>query len=242
MKLKRDGEGHVIVNDNDMPIYVDDDGKDHAYDAPALRKKLDSVNESVTDLRKSNEELSATAKSFEGLDADAARRALDMVSKLDQKKLIDAGEVDRVRKEVADSYQAKVDEAVKQAESLQSNLHEAMVGNAFASSKFIADRAAVPGDVIRSMFGGRFAVEDGRIVASNEHGEVIRDPDNAGEPAGFDVALQQMVDNYPHKDSIIKSEAKGGMGSNGHPSGASTGDFGGDKSSRRAAIESIMQR
>ena len=38
-------------------------------------------------------------KSFDGLDADEARRALELVKNLDDKRLIDAGEVEKVKAE-----------------------------------------------------------------------------------------------------------------------------------------------
>lgn len=90
-------------------------------------------------------------------------------------------------------------------------LRASVIGSAFAGSRYVAERMTVHPDMARASFGGAFTVENGRVVAKDASGGTIYSRANPGEPAGFDEALEALVDAYPHKQQITKA-AIGGAG------------------------------
>ncbi|WP_446915458.1 DUF6651 domain-containing protein, partial [Klebsiella pneumoniae] len=76
--------------------------------------------------------------------------ALDMMTKIDQKKLIDAGAVDQVKADITKSFQAQLDEAHNKNKTLESQLYDSMIGGSFTGSKFIADKIAIPADLLQA--------------------------------------------------------------------------------------------
>ena len=142
----------------------------------------------------------------------AAKKALETVTSIDQKKLIDAGEVDKVRNEISQSFQAKLDAAEKRAAELEGSLYSEKIGGAFARSKFIADKVAIPADFVQAKFGAAFKIEDGKVVAYGQDGNRIYSRARPGEVPDFDEALEILVDSHPTRDAILKGDIKGGGG------------------------------
>src|SRR5690348_15669895 len=164
MKLKLDEQGHVVVADG-KPVYVHEDGKEIPFDAPAAMQKISALNGEAKNHRERAETAEKSLKDFEGLDVVAARKALETVKSLDHKKLVDAGEVDKVKEEVAKALQPKIDEANARAEKFEQQLRSEIIGGSFARSKYIVDKLAIPADLVQARFGSSFKVEDGKIVA-----------------------------------------------------------------------------
>src|SRR5215831_3006277 len=102
MKLKLDDKGAVVVQDG-KPVY-DDNGRDVVFDYDATLQTISRLNGEAKGHREAKEALEEKLKVFDGLDVESARKALDIVKNLDDKKLIDAGEVERVKKEAQDAY------------------------------------------------------------------------------------------------------------------------------------------
>lgn len=223
MKLKLDAQGHVVLQDG-KPVYVHDDGKEIAFDAPGTLTKIAQLNEEAKTHRLAAKAAAEKLAAYEGIDdAEAARKALAVVANLDAKKLIDAGEAEKVRSEIKAAYEAKLGEAKKALEAKESEIYRLQVGGAFANSKFVADRLTVPRDMIEAAFGRNFKVEDGKVVAYDASGNRILSRERPGEPAGFDEALETLVSSYPHKEAILKAgkpgSGGGGPGNGVPPSG-----------------------
>ena len=243
MKLKTvevDGKQYAEIQDG-KPVYVEDDGKEVAFDAVGTRATITRLNSEAKQHRERAEAAEKTAKAFEGItDAAAARKALEVVANLDAKKLVDAGEVEKVKSEIAKGYQAQLDEANSKAQTLEQQLYGEKIGGSFARSKVIAEKLAVPADMVQATFGNRFKIEDGKVVAYDANGNKIFSRARPGELADFDEALETLVEQYPHKDHILKSSGANGGGSQG---GGQTqpkkGNFGGTKEERLAAIKSL---
>lgn len=102
MKLKLDENGHVVVQDG-KPVYVHDDGKEVAFDAPQTVATITRLNGEAKTHREAKEQFEAQVKAFEGLDPVKVKEALGIVQNLDAKKLVDAGEVDKVKTEITDA-------------------------------------------------------------------------------------------------------------------------------------------
>lgn len=237
MKLKTveiEGKTYAVL-DQGMPVYVHDDGKEAPFDAAATVATIRARNAEAKTNRERAEAAEAALKAFDGIeDADAARKALETIAKLDQKKLIDAGQVDAAVSAALKPVQEKLSAEAKRAETLEQQLHGEIVGGNFARSKFIAEKLAIPADMVQAAFGSRFAVKEGKLTASLADGSPIFSRKNPGAPADFDEALEILVDAYPHKDTILKADNKGGSGA---PNGGGNGS--GSKSIPRAAFDAL---
>jgi hypothetical protein len=228
MKLKRDEHGHVVVDDG-KPVYVYDDGKEVPFDAPGAVAKIGQLNNENKTRREAAEEAQAKLKAFEGIaDPAAALKALETVANIDGKKLIDAGKVEEVKAEAKRAFDDQVKAmaeahkpVIAERDQLRGQLHSEKLGNAFSRSKYIADKLAVPVDMVQAAFGSGFKVEDAGIVGY-QGGNKIFSRVKPGDVAGFDEALEIMVDAYPFKDSILKGSGANGGGAGGGAKGGSS--------------------
>lgn len=239
MKLKLDENGHVVVQDG-KPVYVYDDGKEVPFDAVQATGKITQLNGEAKSHRERAEKAEELVKGFEGLDAAAARKAIDTVKNLDDKKLVDAGDVERLKSEWSKARDDDNAKSKAEYEVLQRQYHEEVIGGSFARSNLFAEKTILPNDIAKSVFGDKFSVKDGKLVAVDFHGNVIHSRTNIGEPATFNEAIETLIDQYPNKASILKPAGSGGGGASG--SGAAgtpaKGNFGGTKEERQAAIQS----
>lgn len=217
MKLKTkevNGETVAVIQDG-KPVYVADDGAEKTFDYADLSR----ANAESAARRKENGELKDNLAKFSGIsDPQAAIEAIDKLKTIDQNKLVAEGKLDEVRQEVTASMEAKYKPIVEERDGLKGQLDEALIGGAFASSKYIAEKIAVPVDMVRAQFGGNFTIQDGAVIAKDGNGNVIYGTD--GQPEKFDVALNKIIDGYAGKDHILKgSEAKGGGTKPSHAKG-----------------------
>ena len=145
MKLKLDDKGHVVVQDG-KPVYVHDDGKEVAFDAPGTVSTISRLNGEAKSHRERAEAAEQALKGFEGItDPAAALKALSTVKNLDDKRLVDAGEVEKVKAEAIKAIEDRYAPMVKENETLKGQLNSHLIGGAFASSKFIAEKFAAEG-------------------------------------------------------------------------------------------------
>ncbi|KMN20293.1 DUF6651 domain-containing protein [Pseudomonas weihenstephanensis] len=235
MKLKLDDQGHAVLQDG-KPVYVHDDGKEVAFDAVSTVATITRLNTEAKTNRVAKEAAETALKAFEGIeDGAAARKALDIVSKLDQKKLVDAGEIDTVRNEISKAFQAQLDEVGTKAATFEKQLYEEKIGGAFSRSKYIGDKLAIPADLVQSRFGSAFKIEDGKTVAYDNHGNKIFSRARPGEIADFDEAIETLVEQYPHRDHILKGTGASGSGASNN--GGNGGQ--GNKSISRSQFDAL---
>ncbi|MDF7789589.1 hypothetical protein CG435_10815 [Pantoea ananatis] len=235
MKLKLDENGHVVVSDG-KPVYVHDDGKEVPFDAAGTVATIGRLNAEAKGNRERYETAEASLKQFEGItDAREAVRAIALVKNLDDKKLVDAGEVERVKAEATKALEQRYQPYVEKAERLELELHNEKIGGAFSRSKLIGDKFAIPADLVQAKFGSAFSLEDGRIVAKDPSGNKIYSRSSPGELAGFDEALEIIVDGYSHKEHILKGSGASGSGAHGSQS------VGGKRTVTRAQFDALPQ-
>ena len=241
MKLKLDDKGAVVVQDG-KPVYVMDDGKEVAFDAPATRDTIARLNSEARTHREGKEAAETKLKAFEGIeDPEKARKAIETVKNLDDKKLIDAGEVEKVKREAKEAFDRQLEAVenkykpvVAERDSFKNELHQEKLGGAFSRSKYIGDKLAIPVDLAQARFGANFHIEEGKIRAKGTDGNLVYSRARPGELAEFDEAMEILVDSYPYRDSILK-----GSGATGGGAGGSGGAAGGKKQVTRAQFESM---
>ena len=234
MKLKLDADGHVVVEDG-KPVYTHDDGKDVAFDAPGTAATISRLNAEAKGHREKAQEARAALKQFEGIeDAPAALKALNIVQNLDLKKLVDAGEVEKVKTEAITALEAKYSPIVKERDEFRDALMREKVGGSFSRSKLIADKLAIPADMVQARFGSAFKVEGESVVAYDQSGNKLYSRARPGEIAGFDEALELLIDAYPYRDSILKGSGATGVGAQG-----ANPQHGGKRTVTRAQFEAL---
>jgi hypothetical protein len=245
MKLKLDDKGAVVVQDG-KPVYIDEanGNKEIAFDAPATRTTISRLNDEARQHRERAEAAETKLKGFEGIDdPDKARKALDIVKNLDDKKLIDAGEVEKVKQEAKAAFdeqlraqEKKFKPVSEERDKFKNELFQERIGGAFKGSKFIADKMAIPADLAQARFGSNFVIEDGKIRAKDTSGNPIFSRARPGEIADFEEALEILVDGYTYRDSVLK-----GSGASGGGAGGSGGGADGAKTMKRAAFDALGQ-
>lgn len=233
MKLKTtqiDGKTYAEIDSSGFPVYLHDDGKEIGFDADQAFQKINSLSAEAKTHRLAKEQVESTLKAFEGIeDPVAAKKALETLKNFDDKKLVDAGEVEKVKAEAIKAIEDKYAPIVQERDAFQTQLHNELIGGGFSRSKFIQDNIAVPVDMIQAAFGKNFQIENGKVVAVGADGQKIYSRTRPGEVADFDEALETLVGGYQHKESILKGSQAGGGGyqggGGGHDSGLKRGDM-----------------
>lgn len=239
MKLKTvevEGKTYAEVQDG-KPVFVSDDGKEVAFDAPNTLATISRLNGEAKGHREAKEAAEARLKAFEGIeDPAAALDAMKKIKNLGDKELVDAGKVEEIKAAAIKAVEEKYAPVVQERDKLKSDLYGERVGGQFARSKFIADKIAVPSDILQARFGQHFKDEDGKAVAYDANGNKIYSRANPGETASFDEALEILIDQYPYKDSLLKGSG-GGTGARPGNGGAA----GGEKTMTRDEFNKLPQ-
>ncbi len=205
------------------PVVIHDDGKEVPFDIPATYARMSTDGRENTGLRTKLADAEKRLKAFDGIeDPDAARKALETVVNLDQKKLIDAGEVEKVKADIAKAYDAKLAAADERTRAVEGQLYAEKIGGAFARSKVIADKCAIPAPMVEAYFGKNFKIEDGKVIAYGADGRPVLSRTNPADPAGFEEALETLISADPNKDAILRGQTGAGGGA-GQGGGATVG-------------------
>ena len=235
MKLKLDDQGHVVLQDGE-PVYLGDDGKEYAFDGPHLYGRVQELTRENAKHRTDKEAAETKLKAFEGIeDPAAALKALETVKNLEEGQLVTAGKVEEIKEAAKRVAEAQVETATKavkdqvktlttERDKLTTDFFNEKVGTAFSRSKFIADKIAVPADMLQAMFGTRFKIENGKVIGIGLDGQPIYSRTKGGDLAEFDEAIESMIDAYPNRDTILKGtgSGSGARGGNGGGAGGKT--------------------
>jgi len=239
MKLKLDENGNVVVVDG-KPVYVYDDGKEVPFDAPKSLAKIKELQGEAKSHRLKAEEALGKLKKFEAIeDPDKALEALNVVKNLEDKKLIDAGEVDKLKQQIIEQAKEERGRLVSQFEEDKKSLEEKLklkdgtifgltVRSKFFESPYFSGekpKTLLPPDMAADYFSKHFKVEGDEsnpVVVGYLNGEKILSRENIGEPADFHEAIAVIIENYPMKDRIMR-ETAGGSGAGGNTGGSGSG-------------------
>lgn len=239
MKLKMDESGKPVL-DGELPVFVDEQGQEQALNVADLVAKVNVFSRDLDSLRKRAKQAEDKLAGYNGFDVDAARKALETVQKLDEKKLIDAGEVDKVKRGVIDSYEPKLAERDKKIEELNGSIRKLSVSSKIAASEYIKKNLLIPPDMFEARFGSHFHVEDeGRVVVRDFHGNPIMSRRNPGEYADPDEAIEQLINAYPARDSILRSSGAKGSGAQ---SGDGGQNGGGGSVRRKSDLKGVKEK
>ena len=209
--FEHEGESYAVLKGG-LPVYVDGDGKETTYDPVSMHATIGRLNGESKGHREAKETAEASLKAFEGIDPKKAQKALDIVKNLDDKKLIDAGEVERVIGEKTKVFKEELATSKAETETLRSQYNTEKINGAFAGSEYIKDKLAVPADMAQATFGKHFVFKEGVMTPVDVNGATIYSDSNPGDIATFDEAMEKVVKTYAHRDSILKGSGANGSG------------------------------
>ena len=206
---------------------LQDEAKGHRLSAKALKELIDIAKEAGVDTE--------NLESFRDW-VESATTSIETVKNFDDKKLIDAKDVEGIKKAAIEAqakelakaeaiHKKQFDKATITITDLQNAMFDLMIGDRFSNSKFVKDKLNMPAKVAKAYFGQNFKVEkaeDGKYqVISYQNGEKLFSEVRLGESPDFDEALGLMVAHDPDRDSLLTGAGAGG-------SGAGTGTGNGD--------------
>lgn len=197
--------GNIKITDG-KPTVKGADGKEFGIDAIGAQDKINNITTESNERRKKLGEATKQLEAFAGIeDPAAAIQALQTVSSLtDDHKL----EIEKLKATMNTTWQEKLEAKEGELSNLSGELFKERVGNKFATSEIIK-QTTLPPDVAALYFGKHFS-SDG--TATDSAGNVIYSKENPGEPAGFEESMAQILNAYPHKDSIMRGSGAGGSG------------------------------
>lgn len=207
---KTDANGNVEMRDGN-PVYVDANGNEKTM---AVNTFSNLIGEN-RQYRERAQTAEASLKAFEGIDAEKAREALETVSKLDDKQLVDAGRLDDVRSEIEGRYKGQLEEATAARVAAEARADKITLDTAFSTSKFVNERVAIPADMLATAFKDNFKIENGNIVPYGTDGKPIYSSSRIGEIATFDEAISSLITSRDDKDKLLVANVNNGSGNNG---------------------------
>jgi hypothetical protein len=223
-KLKRDAAGNVVAV-GEKPVVVDDNGKETEFDVDGTIAAVKERNAQIVTMREELKPLKEQLAAFEGLDPKSARTALEVVAKLDQKQLIDAGQVDKAVQDLKAEHEKVLTKVRGELDSVKTQFKSTQIGAAFANSEFLKSKVeSTPVPLIQSYFKEHFSLDEtGNIVALDSTGKQMYSTSNPAIPAGFDEAIERLIGESPFRDRIITTGQSSGTNTPSNASSKGTG-------------------
>lgn len=218
MPWKKDENGSFAVDEAGNPVWTDEAGQDKGVDYVSLSKRLSETTKESVQRKEKLRELEKTLEPFRDIENPGewlteAQKALDMMRNAPEKEKALEDQI-RARVEAATKpLHEKLGTTSKEAEALRVQLERESVTNAFARSSFVNEKFVNPA-LASDLFGGRFSLKDGKVVAIGDDGQPIFGAEGV---AGFDEALAVLVESSPYKAHLLKGSQGSGSGAN--PSG-----------------------
>lgn len=185
---------------------------DGIEDSERLQKALNSERDARKEAERKAKEKD---KAFSGIDVDKAREALKLQQDLEDKKLIEEGDVEglvekRV-KQVLSERQNEHDALVGERDALKGELHELHIKTAVAdaASKIGSVKPNAMGMIVGE-FEKMFSIDDkGKVVAKDENGDVVYGSDGVTP-----LTISEKMETFVKSHDYLFVESKGG-GSDG---------------------------
>lgn len=225
----------ILINENGYPVVVEDGEKEIGLDAIHLYGKVPDL---TNQLKQSKDNLQELAEKYKILDeveditvfVNSAKKAMDTIKNLEDKKLIEAGEVEAIKRqaqessenkleEIKTSMQTKIDELDNLVNHKTKQIYQLMVSDRFNGSKFVQEKLNMTSKMARAYFSNNFKIEenDGKygVIGYFNNDEKIFSREKAGEVADFEEALAILVDKDPDRDKLLAGAGGSGSGARG---------------------------
>jgi hypothetical protein len=222
-----DGRKYAELHDDSI-VMLDDDGTEVKY----AENVISMLSTEAKGHRKAREAAELKAqdadgklKLFEGIeDPEAARKAIEFQKNVNDGQYIAAGKAEEMKAGLTrtfdEKYAANIKANAQRVKDLEEKLADVsgrydqeVVSNAFANSKYIREKTAVPLKMLLKTFESQFKNEGGKVIAKHADGQPIMAA--TGEEAPFEEAIQRIIEAFPDKDMILKGANNSGSGARG---------------------------
>lgn len=180
--------------------------------------------------QKALEEATNKLKSFDGIDPakikeliESEAKAKEEAEKARREQIEKSGDIEKIKKMMAEDHARQVAEIQKQVEANKTQLDSAQkviedltVGSAFSQSQYIAKELVLTPAIARQVYANHFDVVNGKIVPFDKpRGEAGRTQlvNASGNTLSVDEALKKLVEASPDRDKLVRSTIKPGAGS-----------------------------
>lgn len=228
---KKDAEGKLVLDAEGNPIFINAGGVEQSVKGDTI-SGLQQEAKGHRIAKETAEGELAKFKTPDGkmLDPVIAIKAVDTVSKIDAKQLMDAGKVDELTNNIKAGFTAQLTEKDAALAKATETINAMKIDGVFKGSEFITNSVAMPRDFFEAAMRSHFKVEDdGKVAAYDRAGNRLMSKNAAGEYADTDEALELLVGMHPQKDTILKPVGSGGSGNQGDG-----GNRGGGRTMKRA--------
>lgn len=171
----------------------------------------------LNEFRSNNIQLKKALEAFEGVDVDQYRKLVDQENKRKERKLIDAGDVDKVVEQrvaaMRTEYDGKLTESTKTIEALNGKLSSVLIDSAVKSASVATGVVPTAVDDVVLRAKATFQVKGADVVAVDAKGNVIYGKDGT-TPLSIDEWVKDLKKSAPHL-----FEGMRGSGANGNRGG-----------------------
>lgn len=246
-KVKEDGT--IEVQDGN-PVWIYEGGAENGKEAAVdFSKTLATIANTTKESIQRKEKIAELKGKLDPIEAAGitdfgdfmakAKQAMDTVANLNDKEILDAGQVDKIKSAITEGYEKKI-EAIKndfgkkiaegegKLSAKDASIKRLLIKGAFDGSEFLREKTFLLPEIAYTFFGERFDVEEvnGNFMgfAKGKDGEKLMSIKNPGDIAGLDEAIELIIADYPQKDRILKADQSG----SGLPGSKSTGGHDGN--------------
>lgn len=242
-KIVKDENGNDVEVTEEVEVVTDNDNSDNNGGEPQITEtdknnENTSVNEEVEKLKKEKADLlkevmakKEKLKEYEGIDASEAKRLLnekkaaeEAAAAAEKEKLEKENNWEALKKQMVEENDKVIkglnDQITALKEELENNKKERetlFMNNKFEESKYIRENLVLSPNKTKVLYGSYFEVENGELVAYNSpkgSSNRVRLVDANGNNLEFDKAIEKIVGQDPDKNTLLKSKAHVGAGSN----------------------------
>lgn len=229
---KMSADGKTIEMKDGNPVWVNADGKEVTLAGDTITRLNGEAKQHRTRAETAEQKLAAYK---DVPDPAAALDAMNKIKKIDQKQLIDAGEVDKVRNEISQQFTVQLTEKDNALKEARGTIDGMKIDGIFNNSDFVKNRVAVPPDMFQATFRSNFKInKEGGIEAYDKSGNRVMSKSKIGDYADPDEALEIIVGQHPQHATILKAPDQSGSGN-----GGGGGNRPGGRSMKRAAFEQL---
>jgi hypothetical protein len=221
---KKDADGKLALDGDGNPIYVNSAGQESSVKGDTIATLNAEAKSHRTAKERAEADLAKYRVDGKLLDPETAIKAVDTVSKIDAKTLIDAGKVDEVKAQIEGQYKTQLTEKDQALAERDTRINNMLIDGVFRGNPFVSERVAIPADFFEAQMRNNFKVEDGKVVAYDRSGNRLMSKKNIGDYADANEALELLVETHPQRDAILKAPAAGGSGNNGGGGGRGGGN------------------
>ena len=231
------GEPQITAPVDKIKQALDDKDKEKTKETDKNNENT-SVNEEVEKLKKEKADLlkevmakKEKLKEYEGIDASEAKRLLnekkaaeEAAAAAEKEKLEKENNWEALKKQMVEENDKVIkglnDQITALKEELENNKKERetlFMNNKFEESKYIRENLVLSPNKTKVLYGSYFEVENGELVAYNSpkgSSNRVRLVDANGNNLEFDKAIEKIVGQDPDKNTLLKSKAHVGAGSN----------------------------